>query len=196
MLSPVFYRNYVNQVETLVQSDPTEFWKIINNKRRSHSDIPSTMTWDNLSAITGAEIINLFAPYFESVYIPVTSDNELLDVNQNEVSANLDDFKATFDVVYKQLMKLNPNKRAGPDGIPKMFFRNCAAGLCEPITYVFNKSLQQGVFPTDWKASFVCPIHKDSSRSSVSNYRPICIQSSLAKLLEKVILPQLATSFN
>lgn len=153
------------------------------------------MTWGNHSADTGAEISNLFASYFESAYIPVTSNNEHLDVSQNEQSITLSDREATFDVVYKQLIKLNPNKGAGPDGIPNIFLRNCAAGLNEPITHIISKSLQLRIFSTDWKISIVSLIHKNGPKSPVSKYRPICIQSALAKLFEKVVLHQLTSSF-
>ncbi|CAG5075238.1 Protein of unknown function [Cotesia congregata] len=71
-LSLMCYKSYVNRIESMIQSDPNCFWKFIKNKRRNNSDIPSNVFWDDLSADTGTDITNLFASYFESVYIPAT----------------------------------------------------------------------------------------------------------------------------
>lgn len=95
----------------------------------------------------------------------------------------------------KVIKNLNDKKGAGPDGIPNLFLKNCAIGLCEPITHIFHKSVAEGVFPREWKLSYVCPIYKYGFKSSITNYRPVCIQSSLAKLFEKLILSQLISAF-
>lgn len=105
------------------------------------------------------------------------------------------DFQAEFNQVHKLLLSLDHKKGAGPDKLPNVFLKNCAVGLCEPLTHIFSKSLLEGVFPTAWKTSYVTPIHKHGQRSDVSNYRPVCIQSVMAKLFEKVVLVQLTTSF-
>ena len=52
---------------------------------------------------------------------------------------------------------------------------------------IFSRSLQDGIFPTLWKKSFVNPVHKQGDRTSVLNYRPICLLSPIASLLEHII---------
>ena len=45
--------------------------------------------------------------------------------------------------------------------------------LTQILTTLFNKSLNQGVFPSPLKNAKVVPIHKGDSIFEVSNYRPI-----------------------
>lgn len=194
-LSAKCYKKYVNNVESSVLSDAKEFWKFIKNKKDNNSNIPSNMHWNDLIAESGTEISNLFANHFKETY--TTSIPHGVDGHRkiNDQDVNLSAFEANFDQVFKQLLSLNPKKGAGPDGLPNMILKNCAVGLCEPISHIFSKSLELGTFPTAWKLSYVSPIHKNGPRSEVTNYRPVCLQSALAKLFEKVILPQLTSAF-
>lgn len=50
------------------------------------------------------------------------------------------------------------------------------------------------MFPQIWKNSFLTPIFKSGDKSLVENYRPICIQSSIPKVLEKLILQKIYSS--
>ena len=47
----------------------------------------------------------------------------------------------------------------------------------------------------NWKLSYISPIHKEGPETLVTNYRPICIQSTLAKLFERLMLPQIRQAF-
>lgn len=73
--------------------------------------------------------------------------------------------------------------------------RECAVSLCEPLTFIFNCSLRAGLFPDIWKHSFISPIFKSGNSTDVKNYRPVCIQSAIPKVFEKVILPVLDRAF-
>ncbi|XP_054746950.1 uncharacterized protein LOC129252839 [Anastrepha obliqua] len=183
-----YYNVYVDKVEGSLKGDTKAFWNYIKDKKRVNSDIPVSVVWDNQSASSGVEISNLFAQFFKSIYAPVSDDSvTLAHSHPYPQSVNLNDFEVTFDIVFKQLSSLDPSKAAGPDGLPNAFLKNCAIGLCEPLTHISQSPLQCGVFLTDWKLSYVSPIHKKGPKNTVTNYRPICIQSALAKLFEKLI---------
>ena len=50
-----------------------------------------------------------------------------------------------------------------------------------------------GTVPDQFKLARVIPIHKKGSRSTVSNYRPICLLSVFNKILEKLMYKRLVT---
>lgn len=55
---------------------------------------------------------------------------------------------------------INVYKAIGPNGIfPKILYE-AAAELTELLTIIFNKSLEAGDIPTDWKSAVVTAIHK------------------------------------
>ena len=62
-----------------------------------------------------------------------------------------------------------------------------APEICIPLSHIFNLSLAGGVFPDYLKASRITPIHKGGSSEVCDNYRPIALQSTIAKILEKIV---------
>jgi len=68
-------------------------------------------------------------------------------------------------------------KSVGPHGISARFLKEIAKTVAEPLTKLFNKSLQSGVFPDEWKRCNMTPIHKGGSTDDPSNFCPISVLS-------------------
>ena len=77
--------------------------------------------------------------------------------------------------VLAQLRKLDVRKATGPDGISAHFLRSAAEELANPLTYMFNLSLQSSTIPSAWKQSNVTPVHKGGSYDDPGNFRPISV---------------------
>lgn len=85
------------------------------------------------------------------------------------------------------------NKGAGPDNIPS-FLNYCRTTLAPPITpptFIFNSSVQQGIFPDVLKIGHIVPILKSENPSDVKNYSPITILPSIGKVFETLVLSRL-----
>ena len=52
---------------------------------------------------------------------------------------------------------------------------------------IFNKSIQEGVFPDEMKNADLIPLYKSKEKFLVNNYRPISLLVTISKLLEKVV---------
>jgi hypothetical protein len=59
--------------------------------------------------------------------------------------------------------------------------------ISSPLTYIFNKSLKLGSFPSRQKYSTVIPIFKAGDRLNMSNFRPVSLLISFSKIFEKII---------
>ena len=55
------------------------------------------------------------------------------------------------DGVRKLLQKTNPRKATGPDNIHARILKDYASELAPILTIIFNKSLQEGTVPEDWR---------------------------------------------
>ncbi|KAH0808663.1 hypothetical protein GEV33_014128 [Tenebrio molitor] len=95
--------------------------------------------------------------------------------------------RVSDDDVLKAIKCLKPNMTSGPDEIPSLVIRNCAAVFADPLCFLFNLILNTSCYPMRWKTSTVRPIHKKDDRSEITNYRPIALISNFAKVFEYVL---------
>lgn len=56
-----------------------------------------------------------------------------------------------------------------------------------PLVYMYNQSIQQGIFPDLLKLAVIKPIFKGGDKKQVINYRPISLLSNFAKIFEKIV---------
>ena len=85
------------------------------------------------------------------------------------------------------LKSLETGKACGPDCINNRILKATAETITRPLTNLFNSSLRSSTVPDIWKKANVSPIHKKDDKSSVENYRPISLISSVGKTFEKAI---------
>jgi hypothetical protein len=87
----------------------------------------------------------------------------------------------SIEGVQKLLQKLNPQKACGPDQIPARILRDLADVIAPPLTLIFQKSLDEGNIPNDWRTANVTAIFKKGERYKASNYRPVSLTCSVAQ---------------
>ncbi|CAL4087967.1 unnamed protein product, partial [Meganyctiphanes norvegica] len=66
-----------------------------------------------------------------------------------------------------------------------------ASILFPALEKIFNLALTTGVYPDNLKIAKVIPIFKKGSPTSVNNYRPISILSTINKIFEKILYARL-----
>ena len=86
---------------------------------------------------------------------------------------------------------LKINKSPGYNDISFNVSKKCFSSLCEPLKYLFNLSIEKGIFPGDLKIAKATPIYKADNKSDLSNYRPISVLSCFSKILERLMYNRL-----
>ena len=70
---------------------------------------------------------------------------------------------------------------------PDMIHRYTVDIITEPLTILFNRCLNEGIFPNIWKIAHVTPLHKKGPEKLCNNYRPISLLSCVGKVLERCV---------
>lgn len=179
------FSNYNSSVENSITEMPSTFWNYINRLKRE-SRIPGVMKFKSISYDSPTTIVNTFAKYFESVYDKTVYVSSILS---NDVNVQLfgDSLRIDEIMVKTAIAKISIKDTSGPDQIPAFAIRKMSQVLIEPLTIIFNKSLNCGIFPSAWKETKVCPVLKKGDRSKVTNYRPISIINYFSKRFEMCI---------
>ena len=90
-------------------------------------------------------------------------------------------------LVTEQKVKKLMDKSQGPDRINPRLLKECNSSLSKPLLIFYQKSVDTGIFPTNFKTANITPIFKKGCHSSPGNYRPVSITSVVCKILESVI---------
>ena len=98
-------------------------------------------------------------------------------------AANDRDF--TQDKVRQTIESLNPRKAPGLDGITREILTLIFQSTLQTITAMYNKCLERGHFPEQWKITKIIPITKPGKEDSYdpSKYRPISLLNIDGKVL-------------
>ena len=121
---------------------------------------------------------------------PTTSKPED-NVNYNREIPPLDLGTASPQLVIDILKAMDPKTSVDMDGISMKLLKFLKIQIATPLAHIFNLSLQSGIFPSKLKCSRTVPIFKTGDRLSCDNYRPIALQSSISKILEKMVAVKL-----
>lgn len=183
------YHNYKCKIENDIPKNPKVFWRFIKDKRRGDSSIPSEMFMNDQVASSGTEIANLFADQFVSVFSQNSAPLNSTPYSFSGIDSVIKTIKFTEQEILNKLRHLDASKGPGPDSLPPSFIKRCSHVLALPLQYIFNSSLEEGIFPNLWKSAKIVPVLKKGDPSNVKNYRPISILSCFAKIFESLICP-------
>ena len=99
----------------------------------------------------------------------------------------------------EEVAKIIANLRVsspGWDEISAKVIINAADILSKPLTFLYNLSLQSGIFPSELKLAKVIPLHKGDSKHLLNDYRTVSVLPVLSKILEKIVYSRLVTFIN
>ena len=68
---------------------------------------------------------------------------------------------------------------------PRVLFEMRDVIKC-PLFLIYNKSLNSGVLPSEWKLAEVTAVYKKGPKSDRSNYRPISLTSVCCKIYSRM----------
>lgn len=125
-------------------------------------------------------------PLLEDVHF-----NQTLDVDKVALEAPLF-LKEVKKVVWNYASEKSP----GPDSFSLNFFKVCWDLICHDVLAFVNEFNSKSRIPKAISTSFLAVIMKLSNPQSLDHYRPICLFSSLYRLLSKLLASTLKRVMN
>ena len=107
-----------------------------------------------VSADTPAGIADLFNRFFASVFTIDSAVERTACIRSDTV---ISDLTLNESTVLTALKALEVDKATGPDEIPAKLLKETSSVIAPSLCKIFNKSLQLGSLPSDWKLANVVP---------------------------------------
>ena len=178
-------------------SDPNtsskSFWKITKSLLgySKNNDIPILNDDQGNSYVSPTEKANHLGEYFASQSTLSINNIPNLPPQYYVTTARLSNIIIRPEVVYKILCSLHSDKASGPDGVSNTVLKACALSISEPLSIIFQQSLDSGIFPKTWKDAHISALYKSIDKHIRTNYRPISLLSCLSKCLERCVFLEL-----
>ena len=102
-------------------------------------------------------------------------------------------FKANSFEISRLFSKLNGKKSGNP--ISNHLLKGTKETICSYLNVLFNKCINESVFPDTFKTAEVIPLFKGGVREDLSNYRPISLLPAIGKLFEKLFATRIINFF-
>ena len=169
--------------------------ELIGKMTLKSSNLPRKITVNKVDLIAQTKIVHEFNSFFTNICenltskIPITSTPFEYFVNKSDFV--METKPLSMNELKDAFYSLKSNKSSGNDDISYNVIKKCFGSLCEPLKYLFNLSIEKGVFPDGLKIARVTPIYKGEGSSDVSNYRPISVLPCFSKILERIMYNRL-----
>ena len=188
---------YYHEKCNAYKSNIKKCWKLINEFTGKISDkthcVESLKIYSveyympkDISNYLGDYFANVGKPYAQKIVPSSTYINEYL----SKIDQNINSFYALpIDRgEIKKLVLALPNKvSSNHDNISNILLKKLYLCLLSPLEYIFNLSIQTGVFPDKMKLAEIIQLYKSKEKNLITNYRPISLLTNILKLLEKAM---------
>ena len=181
-------KNKKNSLERKIMQSrktcPKSFYAYINSAKKARSKIgplkkEGTVVSDPKEQ---AEILN---GQYASVFTRDDGDIDEWNINSQQVCLN--EVIITEEKVRNAIDKLNEQSASGPDGIPARVIKELKEEMVKPLSILFQKSMDNGKIPDEWRDAEVTPIFKKGSKADPANYRPVSLTVIIGKTMERIV---------
>ena len=138
------------------------FWPYVKSKLKMRMKIPTLKKASGTKARDAKDKAPALNVFFGSVY--QQECNIIPPVTKNYNGIPLCSIKITDEMVMNKLKSLNPGKSTGPDGWHPYLLLCLADELYVPLRILYNKSLIEGVVPSQWLEVCITAIHTKGTR--------------------------------
>lgn len=204
------YKNYRNKLTNLIKYTKSRYYASQINKNRTSSGgmwqcvrsicgesggrtnvICELKTKDGRQILNKVDIANEFNTYYTTLGEKMAADIKRpgnlpydtdLTINETLYLEPTDE-----NEICNLIKSLKGKKCPGYDSIRAEVLKEISSVIAQPLSHLINKSFSTAEFPEILKIGVIKPVHKTGDKTLVSNYRPISLISSIAKVFETAL---------
>jgi hypothetical protein len=183
------YNNQINKSTNKIKTN----WNIIKTETNRHKRSTAMTDYHNSPEVFNNYFLTMCENIIKNIrfnkqkHDTYNSPNYYLLNQPHRVFPNIN-FKNTSAKEIKNIIKpLKAKESYGYDGITTKILKISTPFISSPLSYIFNKSMLSGIFPTRLKFATIKPILYNGDKKNVANCRQISILPSFSKILEKII---------
>ena len=177
-----FEKNLASKIKT----DNKLFWNYVRTKTKTKSVVSKLEMPNGELSSNDQETANTLNEYFSTVF-EIEPDDPLPNFEDRPFHYITDNLIINENNVEKAVAALKPGKSQGPDLIHPKFLKETKDYIIQPLTTIFQKSLDESLTPPIWKRANVSAIFKKGEKKKPPNYLPISLTSIPCKLMEKLV---------
>ena len=162
---PVFRQNILDQLNDLEVNKPKQYWKLVAELKEVKSSSSS-----NSDCVSAQELINHFSKLLYNKNMVNCSELESFICNMftAKTFTNLD-YRITNDEIKTCISKLISGKAVGMDRMSAGMIKTSVGQLLYVYEKLFHSIFRKGIYPHNWKKSFIVPLFKSGCRKDPSN---------------------------
>ena len=186
-------KSFEEMLASELKKNPKPFWRYCNSRLKNRSKVGRLTKPDGTKTEDTAEMVTELNSFFSSVF--TEEDLQVLPTPERVYTQSLETMLITEERVKLKLNNLKTSKTPGPDNVHPRLLRETAEDSCVPLTILFNRSLDSGELPEDWRLGNITPIHKKGDKGAAQNYRPVSLTSQVSKIMESLIRDDMMAFF-
>ena len=189
--------SYFNNKCLEYKQNSRKLWQLINqviNKIPKKSQVIESLKIDNLIKYSPQEITKGFCDHFahigEKYASKIRASRVLVETYSSKIkmcASSLFLLPTDKTEIRALITNLPAKTSSGFDEISNNLLKNLSPSLLNPLERIFNKSLNDGVFPELMKKADISPLFKSKLENDANNYRPISLLLTISKVLEKIV---------
>ena len=161
---------------------------LIGKSKIKSTNLPRKLAINKVDVYSKPEIADPFNDFFTNIgqklASQISKSSITFETYINKVNVIMDPKPLSINELKNAFFSLKVNKSSGADDVSFNIIEKCFGVLCKPLIYLFQLSLEKGVFPDDLKIAKVTPTCKAGDNSGISNYRLKSVLPCFSKILE------------
>ena len=190
-------REYYQSKCRKYRKETKKLWTIINDITGRHikkETMIQTLKVGNRITKEANEITQTLSKFFANVgkeyadRIPKSGNsikNYLNKIPENPLSVFMT--PTSSKEVSTVIHGLNNKDSSGFDDISNRILKGITSGISVPLSVLTNRSIVEGIFPTEMKKADTVPLYKGKEKYDKNNYRPISLLLTMSKVIEKIV---------